>query len=462
MPFTPIIMIPLLLVQLGIGFPFFKKDKADSYEEDNSAWVYPPWEHTWGVVLARESHLNFFTLGKATFDNPQGLTAVRLEATNDPGKKSDDDEVTVYGINTGENSIIYNKSMHSIGLYGYKDDEKGFLEQPWDVAALPNGLVFVTDSGHKRVVKFRNVDGRLNFIAEISVEGDGALVLPRGIVVTEGGYVLVADAGADRVGIYDTSGVFLRAIGGFDRPVGIAALDSSSEYTRPRRTYFAVTDSGGQRLRRVNFAGKVLAERDISSIQGTGNTYGGHVELDLYHNVIVSDSVNNRLIKFDDELNLLSVWGQGGEGRTRFNGPTGIAIWRRFGQTFVAHQDGAHYLWVGVDINMPPRLQFPRPGQLLVGLNLTERAEVTLEILGDDGEILRERSFYKNEGDQRIIWQYDKAYFVKPSKNEDPVIVQPVPLAPGEYQMRIRMCATYSSRKAFEKVLETTINLTGM
>jgi NHL repeat len=458
----PLLLIPLLFVQLGIGLPFFKKDKADNYEEDHSAWVYPPWEHTWGVVRARESHLNFFTLGKATFDNPQGLAVVRLTATDDPDKKGDDDEVTVYGINTGENAIIYNRSMRKIGLFGYKDEERDFLDTPWDVAALPNGLVFVTDSGNRRVVKFRNIDGDLIYEGDIGTEGEGALVLPRGIDVTDAGYLLVADAGADRVAIYDTSGVFLRAIGGMISPVGLAALDSSSEYTRPSRTYFAVTDSGGQRLRRVNFDGKVLAERDISRNEGVEGTYGGHVELDLYHNVVVTDSANNCLLKFNDKLELLSVWGQAGDGRTRFDGPTGIAIWRRFGQTFIAHEDGAHYLWVGVDINMPPRLQFPKPGHLKVGLSLTERAQIDLEILDEDGEILRERTIYKNSGDQNILWQYDKAYFVRPSKDEAPVVKQPVALAPGEYSLRIRLRATYSSRKAFEKVMETTINLTGM
>ncbi|MCB2210934.1 NHL repeat-containing protein [bacterium] len=463
MPHLFALLLPLMIVQLGIGLPFFGggKDKAAEYEQEHTAWVYPPWEHTWGVVRATETHLDVFTLGKATFRNPQGLAAVRLTATDDPDSKGDDDEVTVYGINSGENAIIYNRSMRSIGLFGYDDETRDFLDEPWDIAALPNGLVFVTDSGHRRVVKFRNVDGELVFQSEFGRDGQGALVLPRGIDVTVGGLVVVADAGADRVVLYDTSGVFVKAIGGFDRPVGLAAVDSLDIHTRPKRNYFAVTDSGGQRLRRVDFDGHILAEKDISLIQGERDTYAGHIEIDLYHNIAATDSTNDRLLKFDENLELLSVWGQTGEGRTRFHSPTGIAIWRRFGQAFVAESRGAHYLWVGTDISTPPRLAFPGPGQIRVGLDLTERSQITLEIVDDDGKVLRTRNSYRDPGSRSVLWRYDRATFVRPEPEGRVQIERPGTLPEGEYTLRIRLRATYSSRKAFERVMETSVQLSG-
>ncbi|GBE30285.1 NHL repeat protein [bacterium BMS3Bbin04] len=459
MPQALIILVSLMFVQLGMGLPLFKKDKADRYEEDHTTWVYPPWEHTWGVVLARQIHLDIFTFGRVHFDNPQGMAVVRLEATDDPEKKGDDDEVTVYGINTGENGIIYNKSMHSIGLYGYSDEGPGSLKEPWDVAALPNGLVFVTDSGHRRVVKLRNIDGDLIYEGEFGNHGDETLVLPRGIAVTAGGYVLVADAGSDRVVVYDTSGVFSHTIEGFDRPVGLAAVDSLDNYTNPRLNYFAVTDSGGQRLRRVGYDGTILNEVDISRMEGTGGTYAGHVEIDLYHNVIVTDSTNNRILKFNKDLEFLSAWGQGGKGRTRFDGPTGIAIWRRFGQTFIAHAGGAHYVWVGVDLTVPPRLQVSEPGRIRVGLTLTERAQVDLELVDGEGEVVRDHTRILDGGEQSIIWRYDNVHFVRAAGRFEPEVERPGVLPPGEYMLRIRLRATYSSRKAFEKVMETSVIL---
>ncbi|MBS1260989.1 MAG: hypothetical protein MAG453_00306 [Calditrichaeota bacterium] len=459
MPAAAYLTSLLLAVPLVFGASLFGGDDASEYEDEHTAWVYPPWEHTWGVVRATETHLDFFTFGRATFRNPQGLAAVRLTATDDPDKRGDDDEITVYGINSGENSIIYNRSMHSIGLYGYGDDGAGNLDAPWDVAATPGGLVFVTDSGNRRVVKLRNVDGALRYEMEFGRDGDGVLALPRGIAVTGEGRVVVADAGADRVAVFDTSGVFHYAIGGFDRPVGLAAVDSADGYTRPPRAYIAVTDSGGTRLRKLGFDGVIIAERDISHVAGRDGTYAGHVATDLYHNVVVTDSANCRLLKFDPHLNLLAAWGREGDGRTRFRGPTGITIWRRFGQTFVAHATGAHYLWVGIDLSEPPELEQIEARTLLVNLNLSERAYIVLELVDEHGEVVRSQRAYRDVGKQGVRWPLDLLHYERTGGDPTPELVKPDPLPGGSYTLRLRLRATYSSRKAFERVMERRIDL---
>ena len=443
------------------GHPILPQEKASSYEDEHTTWVYPPWKHTWGVVRATQKHLTFFTFGRAKFNNPQGLCAVRLTATDDLGIKGDDDEVTIYGINSGENSIIYNRSMHAIGLYGYKDMGEGNLNAPWDVAATLDGLVFVTDSGNRRVVKLRNVDGELIFEGGFGMDSPAELVLPRGIAVTGGGKVLVADAGSDRVVIFDTSGVYLGTVGGFDRPVALAAVDREDVYTRPPREYFVVGDSGGARIRKCRFDGSVLHTVILPEATGIPSSRISHLDIDLYQNVAATDSANAMILKFDPELRFLSAWGETGKGRTRFTGPTGITIWRRFGQTFVAENKGTHYLWVGVDLVEEPDLQIIENGPLIqLVMSFTERVKMVMQLVDASGEVVREKTIRRTAGRHTINWRPNHRYglFGWDGKREVPLPL-PNPVPPGEYLLRLRMRATYSSRRVFEKVIEARIVL---
>jgi len=452
-----LILSMLLLTSSLKAAPMFKSDKAEKYEEDHTTWVYPPWKHTWGVVRATQTHLTFFTMGKAEFINPQGLAAVKLMSTDDPETKSDDDEVTVYGINTGENSIIYNRSMQSIGLYGYDQTGEQALSEPWDVAALPNGLVFVTDAGNHRVVKFRNVNADLVYEGSFGADSTVSLVLPRGVAVTGGGKVVVADAGSNSVVIFDTAGVFLNRLTGFIKPVGIEAVDGETSFQRPHDEYIVVSDSLGKRLRKVLFNGYRIAETDVSALPGLEDVYMGHLTTDLYHNVAVTDSVGCRILKFDPKLKLLAEWGQEGRGRSRFEHPTGIAIWRRYGQTFIAEKGGAHYLWVGVDVSESPDLEVDQErGIIRLGMILTERARMELELL-KDGDLVRKTSTYQGPGKCQYNWKPSRFPLIRKGKPVTPT----EPLEAGEYTLRIHLRASYSSRKVFERVFETVINFPG-
>jgi len=440
-----------------LAIPFFRKDKADLYEDDHTTWVYPPWKHTWGVVRATQVHLTFFTLGKATFINPQGLAVVRLVKTDDPNKTSDDDEVTVYGVNNGENSLIYNKSMTSIGLYGY--DEKGAarLNSPWDVTATVDGLVFVTDSGNHRIVKLRNRNGILTYEGDFGARGIVQLKLPRGIEVTKGGKVLAADAELGQVFLFDTSGVFLNVISGFDRPTGLAAVDKSDPWSRPSEEYFVVVDQGGRRLSKVDFTGKIIRQTDLVKDVGLNNPYVGHLDIDIYHDIIATDSANAVILKFDPSLKLLSQWGQRGKGRTRFGGPTGICIWRRFGQTFIAEQNGAHYLWVGTDLISEPKLTMESEGKsLTLEIGFTERTRLEMKILDGKGDMIRQHQITRAAGMQQITWylSQEKERWRTLSRMADKSKI-PQPLPPGCYHLLLSLKPTYSSSRVLERIVET-------
>ena len=91
--------------------------------------VFPPYRHSYGIRKARQSHLTMFLPG-VRFDEPAGIAAAKMEARDEAGTDLDDDEVVVYGVNSGKHQIIYNTSMRSLAVYGQKGSIQGCFRNP--------------------------------------------------------------------------------------------------------------------------------------------------------------------------------------------------------------------------------------------------------------------------------------------------------------------------------------------
>ncbi|MDZ7263924.1 MAG: hypothetical protein ONB16_05025, partial [candidate division KSB1 bacterium] len=83
--------------------PARTEDRSKRY--DPTTLVFPSFLHTYGIRKATRLHLALFTQNKVQFDDPQGLAVVRLQAWEDTTTTKDDDEVTVYGVNSGQHCI---------------------------------------------------------------------------------------------------------------------------------------------------------------------------------------------------------------------------------------------------------------------------------------------------------------------------------------------------------------------
>ncbi len=437
---------------------------ANLYERENTTWVYPTKRHSL-IVQGRQNQLTMLTLGRASFKNPQGLSATSLRGEEDSNERGRLINMTVYGCNTGANSLIYNRSMTSIGQYGVAETGEQALDTPWDLAALPNGLVFVSDRGNHRVVKLRNIDADLVYETAFGQDEPAWLQDPRGIDVTHDGLVFVADTESDRVVQFDTAGIFLNALEGFDRPSGLAAISRAdycfhrTAFTTPR-DYFVVCDSGGKRLQKFSFEGERLAVGVLPYELGE-NAYMSHIELDRHHQVIASDSANNRLLKFDEDLNWLTSWGEVGRDRGQLTGPTGIGIWRRRGRTFVSEQNGAQYLWIGTDVRGKPDIQYnPTLNAASIRMVITEKSRVQFEVLDEKGEVV-----HISEGIYSSGLMHTNIPLVVGSRNSrlEGLITSNAPYAsllpPGDYQLVIRLRPVYSSYKFFQKVLIETVTI---
>ncbi len=414
-----------------------------------STLVFPAFGHTWGIQRGTSWHL-FLLVGQRTrFNDPQGLAAVRLRSWEDPAEEFDDDELTVYGVNSGEHNIIYNTSMYSLGVYGDKGAGKDQFLHPQGIAADEQGNLFIADTGNHRVVHLLNSGRELTWLGSIGSYGvgPGRFQSPSGVALDSRGLLYVTDAGGSRIQIFDDHDRYVREIkGDFFSPTSIAVIDSQERWSCYRETYLCVVDSGGLRLQKLSPQGALL-QRVRGPQTGMSHVRFGYVAIDYYGNVWVSDMNNHCVHKFDRHLNFIVSFGRRGKGDGEFVSPRGIAIWKRFGQVFVADEMGAQYYWVGVDVLDLQVYRDSRGLGFVIRYFLTERAYVTVEIQDRHGKSVRALLARKEEpiGHREYRWDGRDS--------------QGKALPPGGYTVKMVAEPTYSSYRYFQKVLEERIRL---
>ena len=356
-----------------------------------STLVYPPWQHTFGLHRVNQTHLDFYSGYRKTFAAPRGVAATKPYFNDKPSPR-DDDELTVYGINSGTGEIFYNTSMLSLGFFGGLGDGDGEFTDAVGICADDSGNVFVADRGNDRIVKLRNVRNKLEYRDAFDLVDTGRpLRKPAGIAL-EDGVLFVADGGNDRVLMLDLDGTPVGDLGGegvFESPFAVAALMSGAwNYYSTR--FVVVTDSLNRRLTMLDPSGTVTATRRYRDVSGEPGGFD-FVAIDYYGNVYVTDRVSGCIYKFDRHLRLLTRFGCGGDDDRNLVEPRGIAIYRRFGQVFVAEAAGASYFWVGTDVlNLTGTVRRDGDGLLVrLRLLLTEQSRVTMRLETDRGEVVK-------------------------------------------------------------------------
>jgi hypothetical protein len=402
---------------------------------ENTTIVFPPYGHCMGIYRAGQDQLSLLLGGMLQFDDPQGLAAVLPDAwdTSDP---SDDDELAVYGVNSGSGHIIYNASMYSLGYYGGEGSGTDQLLSPHGIAATTSGTVYVADTGNHRVAVLHRSGQRMSsesFIEGFSEPWDVAL---------DGRYIWVTDRAAGTLSRYTSASDMNPAVFQVDSPRGVAAT-GYDEYTDGHPACQVVITGNGTVLTKLA-DGSVVKTADLSSC---GGSFFNYIELDYHGNVWVTDSVACRIHKFDPQLNYLDSWGDGcGEADGSFMHPTGLAIWDRFGQIFVAESSGARYFWIGSDIK---NLSFSSDGDgCSVSGRLTEKAAMVVNIYRSDGSLTR--SLYsgrRTPGNFNLEW--------------DGTTLQGRRVYRGEYTISINIEPVYSSRTYFDKTWTQEFHMDG-
>jgi DNA-binding beta-propeller fold protein YncE len=290
--------------------------------------------------------------------------------------------------------------MWGLARYGAKGYGKEQFLYPKGIATEPGGNVYVVDAGNNRIVHLFNPGKEVHWVKAFSGKSaqDPGLRSPYQIALTAAGLPFVTDTGNRRIVLFDTNGAIKQTIPSpgappifEDGPSMIAVADGSAQwsYFDDDRLIFC-SDRRGERLWKLDFSGAVLAT--ITLPQGRRACYGA---TDYYHNLYVTDRQNGCVLKFDRDLKLLDTFGSAGKGDNQFIEPRGIAIWKRFGQIFIAEKKGAQYYWVGTGLQSQ-RLSKKAPGQYELTVDLTEYTYVSLfKIAGNDSAFaLKRRLLY--------------------------------------------------------------------
>jgi hypothetical protein len=321
--------------------------------ERRTTLVTPPWNHCLGLHKVRQLHLDIFSGYREKFDDPQGLFCTKLHCEDDPDTEKDDDELTVFGLNSGRHKLIYNKSLTSIGIVGGQGSSLTRFDRPIAVTGDRAGNIIVADSGNNRLVHFMYENDELLPVKEISGNDDYRLRAPSGVALS-GGLIYTADTGNDRIVVFRMDGTPVKSFtaarpgAGMFRPASIAAITKGDEWIYYGDYFIAVVDSFGNRLWKLSPEGRVLGLASYEEFGRSGRF--NHVAIDYFGNIYATDAANGQIHKFTRHLEFLVSIGGGGDGRIRFDEPRGIAIYRQFGQIFVSERAGAQYFWIGTDL----------------------------------------------------------------------------------------------------------------
>ncbi len=420
--------------------------------------VYPPFAHTLGIHRARPEHLKLFLGDRTRFDDPQGLAAVKLASDDDPDASSDDYQLTLFGVNSGRGEILYNSTMQTLAIYGRQGSGEGHLDSPHGIAAMPDGRVYVADTGNRRVVRLRwdPVARGLTWAGEwpagapFDVAGDARGQLYVSDRSTDG--VLrfadsTAGAGTSLLASSPVVGARWPLPADVRAPRGLAVADSLDPWYRPRIYRLYLVDLDGGRLRACGADGAVLAETVPDSLPRPRGGAGrfDYVALDYFGNVYVSDPTANVLYKFDADLHWLTTFPGPGRAEDAFEEPRGIALWKRFGQVFVAEREGAQYFFVGTDfrpLQEPVEVRREAPGTWAFDLWLTEAAQITTAFEDAAGDTLAvaEAGVF-GTGRQAISWG-ESAWRAAPPEGWE--------ARAGKVTIEAR--PTYSSKKKFSRI----------
>ena len=452
-----IFFLSVLLFISSLPFEMLESNLRD----DPSTLVFPTRAHI-PVRKATKFHLFLYMQNRVKVRNPQGIAVARLDVWEDEGTDKDDDEISIYGVNSSQNVLIYNNSMTSLAVYGLNERGREQLNAPHGITASHWGDVYLADTGNNRVVKFFNDGKQMRFEKPLL---QNQLLHPVAVALAADSSLYISDTENNRVLLVraDTlQSTFVASgqePGAVWHPTGIAAIAASERWSFWKEPFVVVVDQFGKRIQRFDRDGQLLAAIDSKDL-GYEKANLQYAAIDYYGNIWVTDRGNHCVHKFDRHLQHLDTFGHKGSGDREFTEPRGIAIHKRFGQVLIAEKESVQYYWIGTDVK---NLQARRDddGFLQLDYFLTERSFVTLEVLNRRGRVvatlMQETPREPGQNSERFDADFKPLPFV--FRNNKRVFDRSrfggLPRGRNQnFTLRLTLSATYSSYKYFSKEME--------
>ncbi|MEW6517410.1 MAG: NHL repeat-containing protein [candidate division FCPU426 bacterium] len=385
-------------------------------ESKPTTLVYPPFWHTpFGIHRGTPELLALFIGQRTVLDHPEDLACQLLLTRGSDQEAGPEFLLTIAGANTGRGNLIYNPDLFHLEVIGGSQPPGA----PTGVALRADGTLFVADPARRQIFIFTPKDRRLEPAGQLEAPPDG-WNQPWGLALDSQNRLYATDRGLDRIVIYDPEGRWLETLGPqlpagerLQGPTAIAVADSRETWSFYHDDYIFVCDREGTRLLRLDPRGHVQRSLTLDQMPPENRPHSlAWMDLDFYENLWVTDPALSRLHKFDRHLRYLAAFGEPGQGDGRFIHPTGIAIHRHFGQVFVAEAGGAHYFWIGADIQQARATRHPAvPGLLEVTFWLTEPAWMTVIAQPDRSPKTVElcRKQWLDSGAHLIPWRLPEA-----------------------------------------------------
>ncbi|MEI8132181.1 MAG: SMP-30/gluconolactonase/LRE family protein, partial [Leptolinea sp.] len=225
------------------------------------------------------------------------------------------------------------KMLQSWGKFGdisKGDAPGGTFNEPWSVAVGLDGSVFVTDTWNHRIQKFSATGEFIKMWGYFGqAEKPEGFWGPRGLAVDKNGNVYITDTGNKRVVVFTAEGEFVAQFGTagidpgqFDEPVGVAVDQNGLVYVadtwNSRIQVFAPDASG------TNFS--MLRSWEVSAWLGQSLDNKPFIDVDAAGNLFVTDPEGYRMLKFDPEGKFIMGWGDYSTGTDGFGLVSGVAV----------------------------------------------------------------------------------------------------------------------------------------
>jgi uncharacterized protein (TIGR03663 family) len=169
---------------------------------------------------------------------------------------------------------VFNSDGTITASWGQAGTADGEFNEPWGIAVAPNGEVYVADTWNHRIQKFAP-DGRFltawGGLADVNnrdpQSAPGRFWGPRSIAIGQDGLVYVTDTGNKRIQVFDANGTFVRVFGSagtepgqFNEPVGLA-IDGDA---------LVVADAWNNRVQRLDRNGTPISSVPIQGWENKG------------------------------------------------------------------------------------------------------------------------------------------------------------------------------------------------